>query len=458
MYTKAEQSKDAGNAAFRKSNFPLALAHYSTAIQLDPSVATYPLNRAAVHLKLGDFAAADKDATKALDLEGGVNPKALFRRGMARRGMGKKDAARKDFELAKQQGAGAEVDKELASLMEELKFKENQPPKKEEKPKDVKPASPAKPASPSQAATASTASASPTTERLRAALASPAKSPKATSPASSSAPSTASTPSTYDSSDLLRPVSSRRLTPAASSPPASTAAPAVEPVSTPALSAAVAPSGFAAKKSARDARQAQPFLRPSPSASPASSPLASSANPSPAPPSPSPSPLARAPPASPLPPPVPTASSPLPPTPAAASPAPAPAASLIPSPTALESLFLSTPPGHPSRLAALQALPTALDGPTSLRSWMGDGGLGPELLSLMLEELGRPSPASDGDGDKDGAEADWHWRYALLRALPTCKRWDSAVLFLSEAEREVVRGAVGRVEEEVRRVRGAWGI
>lgn len=41
-----------GNLAFKESNYPLALAHYTTALQQDPSEFTYPLNRALVYLKL----------------------------------------------------------------------------------------------------------------------------------------------------------------------------------------------------------------------------------------------------------------------------------------------------------------------------------------------------------------------------------------------------------------------
>lgn len=41
-----------GNEAFKQQKYPLALAHYSTAVKLDPSAFTYPLNRSAVHLKL----------------------------------------------------------------------------------------------------------------------------------------------------------------------------------------------------------------------------------------------------------------------------------------------------------------------------------------------------------------------------------------------------------------------
>jgi len=44
---------------------------------------------------LNHFEKADKDATKAIDLDGGVNMKAYFRRGLARKGLGKFNLAKK---------------------------------------------------------------------------------------------------------------------------------------------------------------------------------------------------------------------------------------------------------------------------------------------------------------------------------------------------------------------------
>lgn len=83
-----------GNAAFKAGDYTLALAHYSDAIHLDPSVSTYPLNRALVHLRLADYPAADKDASTALKLDAGVGQKALYRRALARKGLGKLDLAK----------------------------------------------------------------------------------------------------------------------------------------------------------------------------------------------------------------------------------------------------------------------------------------------------------------------------------------------------------------------------
>lgn len=45
-----------------------------------------------------------------------------------------------------------------------------------------------------------------------------------------------------------------------------------------------------------------------------------------------------------------------------------------------------------------------------------------------------------------------------MKALTGCKRWSSAVMFLSEEEKEVVREVVEGREKEVKAVREAWGI
>ena len=135
-----------GNAAFAKHDLDLALANFTTAIQLDPSIAAFPLNRAAVHLRLKEWTRAEKDATTALELDGGVNLKAWFRRAVARRNLGNLELAKQgkvlppcypswggggdsahsdrpspaDLEEAKRHGAGADVDAELALVLQQL--------------------------------------------------------------------------------------------------------------------------------------------------------------------------------------------------------------------------------------------------------------------------------------------------------------------------------------------------
>lgn len=118
--TAAEQAKQQGNEAFKRQDYPLALSLYSKAKSIDPSISTYPLNRSLVYLKLHQYKDAIKDATTALELEGGVNVKALFRRATANRGLGRLDQAKKDLELAKEQGAGQDVDVELTSVIKQI--------------------------------------------------------------------------------------------------------------------------------------------------------------------------------------------------------------------------------------------------------------------------------------------------------------------------------------------------
>ncbi|GJN94259.1 hypothetical protein Rhopal_007333-T1 [Rhodotorula paludigena] len=414
MSARAEQLKAAGNAAFKAGDYTLALAHYSDAIHLDPSVSTYPLNRALVHLRLADYPAADKDASTALKLDAGVGQKALYRRALARKGLGKLDLAKQDLEEAKRQGAGDDVDKELAALTKQLDITGSK--------KDVKPLS-----NGSAKATPSTVppavkGTSPSTDRLRAALA-----PQSASASASSKPA---------SNGLMTAVSTRRLSPSATSP-----APAPPSPTPPAPIAAEKPvSSFAAKKEARTAKEQRPLRSPPPQ-DPEPAPPASATKSTPLAP-----PVPLAPPASP-PAPLPPLASSVPPTflrqPTSSTASPPPPASV----TSLESHLLLAPPHSPSRLALLRALD-----PRALRAFVGDS-LGPELVSAVLAEL-LPLFPSDADGGDDELE----WIVPLLEALTTCKRWDSAVLFLEDAERAGVRRVFERAERRLQRAKGAWGL
>ncbi|GAA5974636.1 hypothetical protein JCM11641_007034 [Rhodosporidiobolus odoratus] len=451
MSSKAEQSKKAGNSAFAQQNYPLALAHYSTAIQLDPSVSTYPLNRAAVYLKLHNWTHAEKDAATALELDGRVNPKALFRRGLARKGLGNVRQAKADFEEAKKQGAGADVDKELAEVVALLaaQEKDNRPTKDgEKKTDDATKSSTGLPPSSAPAATkpaSPPAKSSPSTERLKAALSSSSPQPPSAKPAAAS------------STDLLRPVSTRRLA------PSSPTSPAVGTTigDSPPPPAGSRPNSFAAKKSARDARTtATSRASPPPGASTPSSPAQAQTDSSAPPPLTAESPRILSPASAP---PLPHAIAPIPaPTLPISAPSTSVAALLHPSslpspsppksPTALESLFSSHPPSSPTILSALRSLPC--NPPLALRMWAGEG-LTPDLLSSILAALS--SHSLEGESGKAEREAE-EWVWELVRALPGCKRWDSAVLFLGEEEKEIVKRVLGRKEKELEAVRKGWGL
>ncbi|GAA5823283.1 hypothetical protein JCM3770_003065 [Rhodotorula araucariae] len=424
MSGRAEQCKQAGNAAFKAGEYELAVAHYSTAIQLDPSVATYPLNRALVHLKLANPRDAETDASTALALDGGRGPKALFRRALARKALGNLDGARSDLQEAKRQGAGDEVDNELAALTNQLGI-------------DAEPKVPA----PSPASRAKAPS--PSTERLRASVASPSSSPP--------------TPAKSTSDGLMTAVSSRRLTPS-NHPFAQPSTPAPAPEPAPSVR-----TSFAAKKEARVAKQQQPprrapaFVVPEeadvpPPAAPASA--STDSLPMPLPASSSPPPVAATP--SPIPAPAPRAVAGA--DPGSVIPASfllsTPSAPPPPSATALETHFLLTPPGTPSRLALLRALD-----PHTLGAFFGAAGVGPELLSAILAEVvPRALAAQDDDGGGGGGDRALDWVVPLLRGLTVTRRWDAAVLFLDEGEREGVRRVLEREEERVRRTKGVWGV
>lgn len=92
----AEACKGRGNAAFQAGRYEEALAHYSQAIDLDTSNAVCFNNRALVHLKLGQYGAAEADAEASLKLA--RTAKALLRRGSARMALGETRLAAEDFE------------------------------------------------------------------------------------------------------------------------------------------------------------------------------------------------------------------------------------------------------------------------------------------------------------------------------------------------------------------------
>lgn len=113
----ALEAKLAGNVAFKAGNLPLALKSYSSAIELDPGVAVYYLNRSAVYLKQQRWSDVEADTTKAIQLDSKLLMKASFRRGIARREAGDLDGARGDFHIALTAGAApAEVAAELDKI------------------------------------------------------------------------------------------------------------------------------------------------------------------------------------------------------------------------------------------------------------------------------------------------------------------------------------------------------
>lgn len=116
----AEALRDAGNAAFRSGDFLSAVAHYSAAAAADPTCPLALSNRAAAHLKLLEYEAAERDATLALQLKSD-QPKALLRRGTARAAMSTSSSnggALVDERRERQLLAGARGDLEAVLALE----------------------------------------------------------------------------------------------------------------------------------------------------------------------------------------------------------------------------------------------------------------------------------------------------------------------------------------------------
>ncbi|KAF7720933.1 hypothetical protein EC973_005757 [Apophysomyces ossiformis] len=95
----AKTEKEKGNQFFQKKEYHQAVEHYGRAIELDPTVSVYYLNRAMAYLKLNKFVEVERDCTQGLQLEP-QNVKALWRRGIALRELGRPEEARADFQSA----------------------------------------------------------------------------------------------------------------------------------------------------------------------------------------------------------------------------------------------------------------------------------------------------------------------------------------------------------------------
>lgn len=93
--TTAEGWKDRGNDLFRAGKYKEARVAYSTSLALDPSCLAYA-NRAMVALRLGDAAAAERDCTAALKLDGSY-VKAYQRRAAARQKLEKLPEVRRSL-------------------------------------------------------------------------------------------------------------------------------------------------------------------------------------------------------------------------------------------------------------------------------------------------------------------------------------------------------------------------
>ncbi|KAI7899609.1 uncharacterized protein BX663DRAFT_520696 [Cokeromyces recurvatus] len=111
---KAEAEKIKGNEYFGKKDYKNAILHYGKAIDLDPTVSVYFVNRAMAYLKINNYLEAEKDCIRGIKLQPN-NVKAYWRRGIALKGLGRIDEARKDFEM------GLKLEPNNKSILDELK-------------------------------------------------------------------------------------------------------------------------------------------------------------------------------------------------------------------------------------------------------------------------------------------------------------------------------------------------
>ncbi|XP_057752286.1 hsp70-Hsp90 organizing protein 1-like [Arachis stenosperma] len=63
----AQKEKEAGNAAYKKKQFEIAIEHYSKAMELDDEDISYLTNRAAVYLEMAKYEECIKDCDKAVE-------------------------------------------------------------------------------------------------------------------------------------------------------------------------------------------------------------------------------------------------------------------------------------------------------------------------------------------------------------------------------------------------------
>ncbi|XP_068715100.1 RNA polymerase II-associated protein 3-like [Montipora foliosa] len=93
---RALLEKDKGNTLFKEGKFESAINCYTTGIQLDPTNAVLPANRAMCLLKLKRYGAAEADCNQSLSLDVSYT-KAFLRRAAARFQLGRIQEAEADY-------------------------------------------------------------------------------------------------------------------------------------------------------------------------------------------------------------------------------------------------------------------------------------------------------------------------------------------------------------------------
>ncbi|KAJ3158659.1 Serine/threonine-protein phosphatase 5 [Geranomyces michiganensis] len=118
---KAELSKDEANKLFAAKKYDEAVEKYTEAISRNPNVAAYYANRAFSYIKNEYYAAAIRDADKAIELDP-TYVKGYYRRAVGQMAMGNLKGAVKDFRsVCKVAPNDADARKKLADCEKELK-------------------------------------------------------------------------------------------------------------------------------------------------------------------------------------------------------------------------------------------------------------------------------------------------------------------------------------------------
>ncbi|CAL8278590.1 unnamed protein product [Gadus morhua 'NCC'] len=113
---EAVMQKDRGNAYFKEGKYEAALDCYTGGMEADPTNALLPANRAMAYLKLERYKQAEDDCGTALTLDSTYS-KAFARRGTARLALGKLREAQQDFqELLKLEPGNKQALNELQKI------------------------------------------------------------------------------------------------------------------------------------------------------------------------------------------------------------------------------------------------------------------------------------------------------------------------------------------------------
>ncbi|XP_022375461.1 RNA polymerase II-associated protein 3 isoform X2 [Enhydra lutris kenyoni] len=126
---KALALKEKGNKYFKQGNYDEAIECYTKGMDADPYNPVLPTNRASAYFRLKKFAVAESDCNLAIALNRSYT-KAYARRGAARVALQKLEDAKKDYEkVLELEPNNFEATNELRKINQALTSKENSYPK-----------------------------------------------------------------------------------------------------------------------------------------------------------------------------------------------------------------------------------------------------------------------------------------------------------------------------------------